>query len=101
MIDQYGLYGEGQGPKSVLEEAFEGVVIGKVTKKKKLQLNASWEYKLDPEEVIKYGGITLIISENMQKKMTLYEKNVWCKGQGRLKSNELLIKLSDCLYEVC
>lgn len=35
MIDQYGLYGEGQGPRSVLEEAFEGVVIGKVTKKKK------------------------------------------------------------------
>lgn len=35
MIDQYGLYGEGQGPKSVLEEAFKGVVIGKVTKKKK------------------------------------------------------------------
>lgn len=34
MIDQYGLYGEGQGPRSVLEEGFEGVVIGKVTKKK-------------------------------------------------------------------
>lgn len=34
MIDQYGLYGEEQGPRSVLEEAFEGVVIGKVTKKK-------------------------------------------------------------------
>lgn len=100
MIDQYGLYGEGQGPRSVLEEAFEGVVIGKVTKKK-LQLNASWEYKLDPEEVIKYGGITLIISENMQKKWLCKRKMYDGKGQGRLKSNELLIKLSDCMYEVC
>lgn len=81
MIDQYGLYGEGQGPRSVLEEAFEGVVIGKVTKKKKLQLNASWEYKLDPEEVIKYGGITLIISENMQKNDSVREKCMMEKGR--------------------
>lgn len=49
--------------------------------KKKLQLNASWEYKLDPEEVIKYGGITLIISENMQKNDSVREKCMMEKGR--------------------
>lgn len=59
-----------------------GCCYWKGDKKKKLQLNASWEYKLDPEEVIKYGGITLIISENMQKKNdSVREKCMMEKGR--------------------
>lgn len=58
-----------------------GCCYWKGDKKKKLQLNASWEYKLDPEEVIKYGGITLIISENMQKNDSVREKCMMEKGR--------------------